>query len=213
MKIEGLRFRKTDINLQNTDKIRLRLSNRDVAERIRVGDNPEETAIMRMLRQPLDLKISAVENLQNIDIPNMIDVPGMPFRIMLSEVAVGLFNQFVDAGYATTGPCEGKLLTQLKGTPGKALTYLSLFDGRALANALSDQTGKIFRIPTEAELKSAHDLVGDKLSGRNWEWTETPYSKGTSLSYLLRSLDEKFSGRHNPGFRSSKHAIRLVQDK
>ena len=117
----------------------------------------------------------------------------------------------MDAGYEITGLNANELLTQLEGAPKKALTYLSLLDGRKLAEALSDQTGKTFRVPIEAELMEAFELLGDKLSERNWEWTETKAGP-SSGRYILCSLFDTRQVSYSPEYRFYNFAVRLVED-
>jgi hypothetical protein len=146
---------------------------------------------------------------RQLEIPPMIDISGLTFRIMQGEVTVGLFRQFVDVGYAIPGHYGLDLLTQFKGAPENHLTHLSLFDGRALASALSDKTGKKWRVPTETEWEAAIKLVRNQLSGNDFEWTETPYLN----SFILRSLNAMHQLISQPNSCYYHPAVRLVVDK
>lgn len=143
----------------------------------------------------------------SIQIPEMVGIPGMANkRIMTGELTVRLFKS-VMADYEITGHNAGKLQAIMAGTSkqGSVLTYVSLLDARNFAETLSTSTGRSFRVQTEGEWKAAKAL----LTGNNWTWTETPHSDST---FVLRHLS--FDGRfnNNPGYRFNSLAVRLVED-
>ena len=158
-----------------------------------------------------------------VEIPKMIDVPGRPFRIMQSEATVGLFKQLADAGCDITDRSNRILSMQLKkGTSyDNPLTNLNLFDGRALANAISKQLGGKFRLPAESELQELraaeeYESVRKQLSGKNWEWTDTTYlaseTSQPDLFYILLSFVSPYriASKHEDHY--PNYTVRLVED-
>ncbi|MDD5593341.1 MAG: SUMF1/EgtB/PvdO family nonheme iron enzyme [Candidatus Margulisbacteria bacterium] len=131
-------------------------------------------------------------------------------RIMKGEVTVGLFKQVMQ-GYEIKGP-EAQELTTILNNPskeGEALTYVCLFDAREFAKRLSEQTGRKFRVQTEAEWITAKD----KLSDINWTWTETGGPDGNTF-VLCRLIRDPLHTRLTlfPTIRAVSYAIRLVED-
>ena len=157
--------------------------------------------------RPAGVRAPAASGRPHIIIPEMIDIPGKPFRVMQSEVTVGLFKQLRAAGYEITGHNAEKLRARLGGLPEDGLGYLSLCDGRALAQALR------FRVPTEAEWVVAQVFVGDKLLGSNWELTETKKEGSGGLLYILRRQHSVSRFSFHPEGRMSLHSVRLIEDK
>jgi len=142
-------------------------------------------------------------------IPKMIDVPGESFRIMQGQVTVGQFNRFVRAGYEISGYHAFSLQVALTSASKNYLKHLSLLDGRAFANVLTEQTGKNWRVPTAEEWRAAIELVGNRLSGFNWEWTETLDEDYNNVRLCLHS---RFYCNSFAGDRSGSSAVRLVED-
>lgn len=201
--IEGLRFRAGDGMSSNAHKFRIagRRSKVLNIKKIRAGDRQEDLTKIMGQRQ--------------LEIPPMIDVPGLPFRIMKGEVTVGLFSQLVSVGHEITGYNAGDLLNEcIGGASGRYLTYLNLFDGRALAEALSTQTKQNWRIPTSDELLAAQELVGHQLSGIHLEWTNTPHPNKAFKDYhFLYSLSPLAFDLYPAHIRCSNNAVRLVEGK
>ncbi len=81
---------------------------------------------------------------------------------------------------------------------------MSLLDAREFASRLSEQTGRKYRVQTEAEWKQARD----QLSGNNWTWTENKYGEGT---FVLRHLNNDNRNNNNPENRYNNNAVRLVE--
>jgi hypothetical protein len=54
-------------------------------------------------------------------------------------------------------------------------------DAREFAKRLSNLTGRKFRVQTEKDWLAARD----RLSGKNWTWTETKYSDETSEKFVF----------------------------
>jgi hypothetical protein len=140
-----------------------------------------------------------------IEIPEMITLSGGK-KIMKNEVTVGLFKQ-VMAGYEITGHNAGELKALLAdpAKAGEALVYVSLNDAREFAKRLSEQTGRRFRVQTEAEWQEGRA----QLSGNNWTWTETPYDENT---FVVRRRGDVNRSLRDPDFRYSISAVRLVED-
>jgi len=219
--IKGLKFRTTDGALKLDQQkmfMQLRLSNCSLsASRFREKDDPADSKkVLEILklRNPLELNITSI----GLKLPKMIDVPGKSFRIMRHEVTVGLFKQLMDEGYVINGHNKEELLKRLERPDEKVLTCLNLLDGRALAKMLSEQTDRVFRVPTLAELKAAHKLIGHRLSGTklvrgqfpgiNWEWTEDLDLDYSSLLSLLHPIP---TGRPY-ACRWGDSSVRLVED-
>ena len=157
-------------------------------------------------QQVLGIGSASKIKLSSIQIPEMITI-SPKLSIMRAEITVGLFKQVME-GYAI----EGHNADSLKGLladpkeAGTALTYVNLFDAREFAKRLSVQTGRKFRVQTEAEWEQARN----KLSGDYWTWTETKYGSG---SYVLRRLGGDVRDFIYPGIRYGSRAVRLVEDK
>jgi len=195
-------------------------------ERVKKNDSQDRNALIRDVRlYGVAMSVPALEGLlqrgdvesilralprtDEIEIPEMIDISGMPNRaIMKNELTVGQFKQFVeDTGYEIEGHHAQKLESLLaSGDSNAALVFVSLFDARAYAKWLSQKTGRNFRVQTEEEWLAAKD----QLSGNNWTWTETKYDEST---FVLRHLHDGRRNYNVPGDRYSNFAIRLVEDK
>lgn len=159
---------------------------------------------------PRDIMGAVASRASEVEIPEMIDIPGMPGKaIMKGELTVGLFKQFVDE---TENEMEGYNADNLRGIladsskAGDALTYVSLLDARAYAEWLSEKTGRKFRVQTEEEWLAAEG----ELSGDNWTWTETELG---DITFVLRGLDAGHRGSSSPGLRWPGNAVRLVEHK
>ena len=139
-----------------------------------------------------------------IELPEMIDMGS--YRIMKTEVTVDLFKQMIGA-YKPEGN-NADALSAILTDPAResdALTYVNLLDAREFARRLSDLTGRKFRVQTEGEWVQARD----KLSGKNWTWTETEFNDQTFvLRHLLRTERVNLPDRRING-----NAVRLVEDK
>ncbi|MFA5887072.1 MAG: hypothetical protein WC863_04885 [Patescibacteria group bacterium] len=142
-----------------------------------------------------------------IEIPEMVALSGGR-KIMKGEVSVGLFNQVME-GYKITGHNADALKALLDdpAKAGEALVYVNLHDAREFAKRLSDQTGRKFRIQTEAEWKEGRAL----LSGVNWTWT-TDETEKNSGRFVLRFLSHDDRDLSNPENRFLNDAVRLVED-
>jgi formylglycine-generating enzyme required for sulfatase activity len=127
-------------------------------------------------------------------------------RIMKGEVTIGLFRQVME-GYEIKGHNADELRAILTdpAQESKPLTYVSLLDAREFAARLSNLTGRKFRVQTEDEWLAARD----KLTGKNWTWTETKYSDS---SFVLRHLSNDDRDIDHPEDRYDCNAVRLVED-
>ncbi|MFH1347550.1 MAG: hypothetical protein ABIH22_02560 [Candidatus Margulisiibacteriota bacterium] len=163
---------------------------------------------------------SAVARRPQIEIPEMIDNPRLPFRVMKGVVTGRQIAQLVEAGYEIRGYNDNKLKDVIadESNAGKGIGYISLLDGRALAKELNRQNpGRKFRVPTDKELKKLNRLVEDQISGFDyfWIWTETKYDNKT---FVVRFLDQSLSegdARQNkaPDYRECGGAVCLVEDR
>lgn len=146
-------------------------------------------------------------------VPEMVDISDK-LSIMKGEVTVGLFKQVMQQGYEIKGDNADELKAVLNdpSKEGDDLIYVSLLDAREFARRLSEQTGRKFRVPTEAEWEAAKKLVYGQLSGKGWTWTETEIRAGSGL-YVLRHLDDVNRYNGYPEDRSDGSAVRLVEDK
>ncbi len=143
----------------------------------------------------------------SIEIPEMVDIPGSSSRIMKGEVTVGLFKQVMQ-GYEITDHNADKLKAILAdpSKAGEALTYVSLIDAREFAKRLSEQTGRKFRVQTEAEWEAARN----ELSGNSFTWMKTKHDEST---FVLRHLVVDDRDFFRPGNRFFGSAVRLVEDR
>lgn len=228
--IEGLRFRAADGRSKIGDQLRFlgqRLSNPAVTK-LRAGDNPADLQRILNQRQPLNLEISevridsvaevsaaVVSQASKIELPEMTDDPRLPFKVMTGIATGGQFAELVKAGYEIRGhnAVGLKAIIANESNAGKGTGYVSLLDGRALAQEINRQhPGRKFRVPTEPELVRLNELVGNRLSGRNlWVWTETETEKGSDYYVLRRRGDDYHYFR--PEYRYNGYAVRLVEDK
>lgn len=142
---------------------------------------------------------------------NFIDVPGMLFRIMKSELTILQFKAFVDiSGCEITGHNAGALKKVLDAAEqNRTATFLSLNDGRAYAEWLSKMTERRFRVPTEQEWSDATMRVRDKLSGDNWEWTDTPF---IGNYFFIRCRGYENRGNHHEEVRYNPYSVRLIEE-
>ncbi|MCX5749630.1 MAG: SUMF1/EgtB/PvdO family nonheme iron enzyme [Candidatus Saganbacteria bacterium] len=149
--------------------------------------------------------------LSRIEIPAFVKITEKSFRIMKDELTIGQFGQFVSsAEYEIAGQNARSLKQTLAGTDQSiTATYISLNDGLAYAEWLSEMTGRSFRLPTEKEWLYAAAKVRCQLSGRNWEWTKTPISRKL---FFLRRLTLECHSFNLAGLRFKSHAVRLLED-
>lgn len=164
--------------------------------------------IDKMAEEVDSISQAAAGRAPQVDIPEMIDIPGMSGKaIMRAEITVGFFKQVME-GYEITGHKADELQSLLADSQRAkdALVYVNLHDVRDFAKRLSDLTGRKFRVITEDEWLAARD----KLSGENWTWTETPYDK---QAFVLRRLANGNRVSSYPEFRYDNFAARLVEDK
>jgi formylglycine-generating enzyme required for sulfatase activity len=97
------------------------------------------------------------------------------FEISTREVTNRLYKHFVDATRRTAprGPIYGWDGNDYPaGQAERPVVLVSWEDAVAFCQWLSGQTGKRYRLPTEAEWERAAQLVGDKYEsiGTIWEW-------------------------------------------
>lgn len=135
-----------------------------------------------------------------------IDI-GSGKRIMRGEVTVSLFKEIME-GYEIKGHNADKLKAYLADSSktDAALGFASLKDAREFAKRLSEQTGRQFKVQTEAEWLAAED----SLAGTNLTWTETEIEKGSGY-YLLRRLND-LNQHRDFSMNRYFYAIRLVED-
>lgn len=184
--------------------------NRNGDDKVCKSENPRiSDADFEAFVNTIRIHPAVEEKVTQIEIPEMIDIPESTAKIMKRGVTVGLFKQVMQ-GYEITGHNADELQAILDNPSqaGNALTFVSLLDAREFAKRLSEQTGRKFRVPTDAELLQAKE----QLSGDNWTWTETEMDNGSGI-YFLRPLDSAFQYNLNPEFRSDYNAVRLVEDK
>jgi len=175
-------------------------------------------------RCPVDIDAKAAEmdalfevanpRKSKIEIPEVIDDPRLPFRVMKGVATGGQLAGLVKAGYEIAGYGADNLKDAIadESNAAKGVGYAALLEGRALAKELNRQNpGRKFRVPTEEELLKLNELVGNQLSGTEfWIWTETKYN---DVTFVLRLLDDGFRSRNFPGSRDSVYAVRLVEDR
>ena len=169
----------------------------------------------------IDAKAAAMDALfevanprkSQIELPEMIDHPELPFKVARGIATGGQIAGLVKAGYEITGQGADNLKDVIadESNAAKGVGYAALLDGRALAEELNRQNpGRKFRVPTEPELLKLNELVGDQLSGRDfWIWTETKYDDNT---FVLRLLSRDRRDLSLSGFRYDDCAVRLVED-
>lgn len=181
-----------------------------------------DPSVIRLNSAEIDTKAAEMDALfevatsrkPQVEIPEMIDDPRLPFKVMKGIATGGQLAGLVKAGYEIRGDNADELKGVIadKSNAGKGIGYVALLDGRALAEELNRQNpGRKFRVPTEEELIKLNELVGDQLSGREfWIWTETKYD---DVAFVLRHLINVIRGSVNPEYRYDLHAVRLVEDR
>jgi formylglycine-generating enzyme len=102
------------------------------------------------------------------------------FEISTREVTNRLYKHFVDATRraAPRGPIYGwEGNNYPEGEGERPVVLVSWEDAVAFCQWLSGQTGKRYRLPTEAEWEKAAQLIGDKYEsvGMIWEWCQDWY--------------------------------------
>jgi len=166
----------------------------------------------QILREQIDL--TTVMQELKIPLPEMIDYLGLPFKFMKGVATVGQFAGLVKAGYEIRGHNADELKTIIanESNADKGTGYVALLDGRALAEELNRQNpGRKFRVPFEPELLKLNELVGNRLSGRDFFiWTETKYN---DIMFVLRLRGYGYRYADLPEGRRSDGAVRLVEDR
>jgi hypothetical protein len=135
----------------------------------------------------------------------MINDQRLSFKIMETEVPVGLFKEFVkNTGYEITGYNVDELRKQLNNPDEDRLTYLSALDGQALAKEL----GNKWRFMTTFEFNNLPNDIKQQLKVDHQVLTEK--KKDT---YVLRSVYSDTEIDTTPGFRNNLSAVLLVMDR
>lgn len=111
--------------------------------------------------------------------PDVVVVPGVgggtPFGIMRFEITNAEFRAFCQS----SGQCSAGLAG---GDGNWPVTSASIDQIRSYASWLSQQTGRVYRLPTEAEWRHAADAGGSEIDGnRNCFGTIDGVSRGESL--------------------------------
>ncbi|MFC1571195.1 hypothetical protein ACFL31_01420 [Candidatus Margulisiibacteriota bacterium] len=162
------------------------------------------------------LSRAAVDRESKIELPEMIDHSELPFKVAKGVATGEQIAALVLAGYKIEGHNERELngIIADESRAGQGTGYISLLDGRKLAEELNRQNpGRKFRVPTEAELLKLNREVSNQLTDTDfWIWTETE-TKEDSGVFVLRRLFNGGRDDCDPGLRYSDLAVRLVEDK
>lgn len=105
-----------------------------------------------------------------------------PFEISSAEVTNHLYRFFIEAtGHrAPEGPRYGwKGGTYPSGQANSPVVLISWHDAVAFCHWLSRETGRTYRLPTEAEWEKAAQVIGDRYQsvGSIWEWCQDWYDR------------------------------------
>jgi hypothetical protein len=235
--IKGLQFRRTDGVVATGDQARIlsqRLSNSAIL-RVREGESSDDYQRILAQRQLTNVvvdeikegllipaaKITAeieIPQIGNIALPERIDFSDRD-RIFADELRVGFVRQIM-RGYQVEGPAADELNNKLRvsADPNESFSPVSLWAAREVTRRLNELVGYMrFRLPFNNEWEEAIKKVGNKLSGNNWNWTET-MTRGRV--YILRHL---FDGAplylreedrgEEPANCCNSSAIRLLENK
>jgi hypothetical protein len=155
-----------------------------------------------------------------IPLPEMIDDPRFPFKVMKGVATAGQFAALVRAGYEIMGDASEILkgIIADASRTGSGTGHVSLQDGRALAKELNRQNpGRKFRILTEQEVIKMEQLIGNQLSYMKYSiWTETKWTgtKHIRRDYILLDLSHKRNRSHCREYlRYPQNAVCLGEDR
>jgi formylglycine-generating enzyme required for sulfatase activity len=137
-------------------------------------------------------------------------------RVWVDSFAIGRFTvtnrqfkEFLNSARLPPGACESHNLAQEKnaleacsrweqfGHPGQPVTSVNWFDAKAYCDWLAKQTGKKYRLPTEAEWERA---ARGGLEGKLYTWGDDPPQLQPGYGELWRNGPEPVGRRPANGF-------------
>jgi hypothetical protein len=158
--------------------------------------------------KPMGIVKTAVSRTAQIEIPELIDDPRLPFSIMVGELTVSQGRRLLSPDRIAGHNADLLQLRLKSAADNEPLTFLNLKDCHDIAKAL----GKKWREMTDAEWDALPADIREQMTGTNWFWIKSETGTGRG-EYFLRSLYRGDRDAVISTIRYTDGTVRLVKDR